>query len=71
MQSSPTGIATGGGNSTEKRDGSGMLFCFVFLKQLFEERKKLPQCGSCVLDNDDSGCRYSRIRESTSSLPCN
>lgn len=70
MQSSPTGIATGGGNSTEKRDGSGMLFWF-FLKQLFEERKKLPQCGSCVLDNDDSGCRYSRIRESTSSVPCN
>lgn len=36
---------------------------FVVLKQLFELRR----CGCCVLDNDDPGCRSSRIRELTSS----
>lgn len=35
---------------------------FFFLKQLFEERKKLPRCGSRALDNDDPGCGNCRTQ---------
>lgn len=46
MQSSPTGIATGGGNSTEKRDE---LVFFVFSSSCWKSVKNFPDVGPVYL----------------------
>lgn len=49
MQSSPTGIATGGGNSTKKRDERGMFLFFVFSSSCLKSVKNFPDVGPVYL----------------------